>query len=93
MLYNKEEEPGTVMDRNQLLKLLAEYYETTDLEEMKPKLKNDLKGRLRIQGRYSRWRRRQTDSRGRLGWQPNRTVTRRSGACAILLLGTIFRNG
>jgi hypothetical protein len=43
MFYKKEEEPGEVMDRNQLLDLLVEYYETYDLEEMKPKLKNDLK--------------------------------------------------
>ena len=36
------------MDSNQLLELLAEYYDTSDLEEMKPKLKNDLKCATRL---------------------------------------------
>jgi hypothetical protein len=49
MFYKKNEEPGEVMDRNQLLNLLVEYYETYDLEEMKPKLKNDLKCAKKIQ--------------------------------------------
>ena len=48
MLYKKEEEPGEVMDRNLLLKLLVEYYGTYNLEEIKPKLKNDLKCAKRL---------------------------------------------
>jgi hypothetical protein len=43
MFYKRTEEPGECMDRNQLLNKLVEYYETYDLEDMKPKLKNDLK--------------------------------------------------
>jgi hypothetical protein len=49
MFYRKQEEPGDVMDRNQLLDKLVEYYETYNLEEMKPKLKNDLKCAKKIQ--------------------------------------------
>ncbi len=48
MFYKRQEEPGEVMDRNQLLNLLVEYYDTCNLEEMKPKLKNDLKCAKRL---------------------------------------------
>lgn len=48
MFYKKEEEPGEVMDRNLLLNLLVQYYDTYNLEEMKPKLKNDLKCAKRL---------------------------------------------
>ena len=49
MLYKRQELPGEVMDRNQLLNLLVEYYDTCNLEDMKPKLKNDLKCAKRLQ--------------------------------------------
>ena len=49
MLYKKQETPGEIMDRNQLLNLLVEYYNTCNLEEMKPKIKNDLKSAKKIQ--------------------------------------------
>lgn len=48
MLYKKQEEPGDIMDRNQLLDTLVDYYDTYNLEEMKPKLKNDLKCAKRL---------------------------------------------
>ena len=32
MFYKRQEEPGEVMDRNQLLNLLVEYYDTCSLE-------------------------------------------------------------
>ncbi len=48
MFYKRQEEPGEVMDRNQLLNLLVDYYDTCNLEEMKPKLKNDLKCAKRL---------------------------------------------
>ena len=48
MFYKRQLEPGEVMDRNQLLNALVDYYNTCNLEEMKPKLKNDLKCAKRL---------------------------------------------